>query len=185
MKIAGLALVLASLALPALVLPALAQDLPATLTGDIDGDSKPDRVEVRPGAADPDFIEVAVSMSAGKRTVRVASLVGAQALLPSGIDKGALTLAFNWFQGRYKSSTTFVVGMQGGELVVRRYETAVADSITSDKKGGGVLVRTCKADFVANRTTVDDAPAAPPGSPIPFAAWHDGKSVPKACESLF
>jgi hypothetical protein len=178
MRLLGLAGLLASLALPT-----LAQEMLATLTGDIDGDGKPDRVEVRPGAADPDFIDVAVSLSASKRTVRVASLVGAQTLLPSGIDKGELTLAFNWFQGRYKSSTTFVVGMQSGELVVRRYETAVADSITTDKNG--VLVRTCKADFVANRTTVDDAPAASPGPPIPFAAWHDGKSVPKACRSLF
>ena len=175
---AALALLLASLS-PA----ALAQDLPQTISGDIDGDGKPDRVEVRRNAANPDRVDVAIALSASKRTVRVSPLIAAAELLPAVIDKGELHLSFGWYQGRYKSSTDFYIGLQGHELVVRRYETAVADSITQGQDG--VPVKTCKADFVANRATVDDKPAAPPGPPVAFAAWKEYDSVPKACQSLF
>ena len=175
----GLALLLASLA-PA----ALAQDLPKTITGDIDGDGVPDRVELRANAANARSVDVAITLSASKRTVRVAELIGAQTVLPSGIAQGVLHLSFGWDQGRYKSSTDFYIGMQGRELVVRRYKTAIADSI-SKAPDGGVVVRVCDADFVANRATVDDKPAAPPGPPAAFSAWRDPGSVPKACQSLF
>jgi len=180
--IARLALLLAGFAFPALS-PALAQDLPQTITGDIDGDGVPDRVEVRSNATDGDQVDVAITLSASKRTVSVSELIAAQAVLSSAIDKGELHLSFGWYQGRYKSSTDFYIGLQGQELVVRRYKTAVADSISEDKDG--VLVKTCQADFIANRATVDDKPAAPPGPPIPFAAWRGYDSVPKACQSLF
>lgn len=175
----ALALLLASLA-PV----ALAQDLPPTITGDIDGDGVPDKVEVRRNAANPDQVDVAIALSASKRTVRVSPLVAAQDFLSSGIEKGELTLAFRWTQGRYKSSSTFIVGMQGRELVVRRYETSVLDTIRNGKDDG-MLEKDCKADFVANRATVDDQPAAPPGPPVAFATWKQYNSVPKACQRLF
>jgi hypothetical protein len=179
MRVVRLALLLASLA-PV----ALAEDLPKTITGDIDGDGVPDRVELSANAANPDEVDVAVILSASKRTVRAAELIAAQAVLPSGIDKGVLHLAFGWYQGRYKSATDFYVGLQGRELVVRRYKMVVADSISQDKDGG-VIVRVCDADFIANRATVDDKPVAPPGPPTALAAWHDPGSAPKTCQSLF
>jgi hypothetical protein len=163
---------------------ALAQDLPQTIAGDIDGDGVPDRVEVRRDAANPDRVDVAIALSASRRTVRVSPLIAATELLTSGVEKGELTLAFNWTQGRYKSSSTFIVGMQGRELVVRRYETSVLDTIRNGKDDG-MLEKDCKADFVANRATVDGQPAAPPGPPVAFAAWKEYDSVPKACQPLF
>jgi hypothetical protein len=177
-RIARLALLATGLSFPA-----LAQDLPQTITGDIDGDGVLDRVELRANATDGDQVDVAITLSASKRTVSVSELIATQAVLPSAIDKGELHLSFGWYQGRYKSSTDFYIGLQGQELVVRRYKTAIADSITEDKDG--VLVKTCEADFAANRATVDDKPAAPPGPPIPLAAWRGYDSVPKACQSLF
>jgi hypothetical protein len=177
MRRLGLACLLASLALPA-----AAQDLPKKITGDLDGDGAPDTVELRANPEASDFVDVSIALSASKRTLRVAQFSGAQEVQIARIANGELQLGFGWFQGRYKSSWTFAIGLQGKELVVRRYETAVADSISTDKNG--VVVRTCKADFVANRLTVNGKPARAPGPARVFARWGND-AVPKACQSLF
>jgi hypothetical protein len=71
-----------------------------------------------------------VFLSASKRTVRAYDLVGAEGAESPVIDaKGELHLAFGWLSGRYKSRTQFHIGLQGGDLVVRRYRFAFADSI--------------------------------------------------------
>lgn len=179
MRIAGPALLLAGLAGPALAL-----DLPRTITGDIDGDGAPDTVVLSANATGRDQVDVTVTLSRTRRIVRVAPLLSAQGLLRARIEDGVLTLAFNWLQGRYKAATTFVIGMQDSDLDVRRYELTVLDSAVMAKEGG-MLQKTCKADFVANRATVDDSPAAPPGPPVPLATWHIFDSEPKACQSLY
>jgi hypothetical protein len=179
MRLAGLALVLASLA-PAV----LADGLTRTTTGDIDGDGVPDRIEIRP-SADPPTVDLKVFLSASERVVEARGFVSAEYVAPPEIDTGGeVHLAFEWLSGRYKSSTDFTLGLQSRELVVRRYRIAVADSISQDKDGG-VTTRACEADFVANRATVDGKPAPPPGPPIAVAAWRGLDSVPKACEQLF
>ena len=179
MRIAGLALLLAGLAPPA-----LAEDWARTITGDLDGDGVPDRVVLSANATGRDQVDVAVTLSRTGRTVRVAPLTSAQGLLRAAIEKGELTLAFNWLQGRYKSTSTFTVGLQGGELVVRRYEIGVVDSVTP-AKDGSPSKRTCTADFVANRATINGLPAMPPPGPPPaLSSWHP-LHEPKACDSLF
>ena len=177
MRRLGLASFVASLALPA-----AAQDLPKKIVGDLDGDGVSDTVELRANPEASDFVDVSIALSASKRTLRVTRVSAAQEVELAKIAKGELQLGFGWFQGRYKSSWTFAIGLQGKDLVVRRYETAVADSITTDKNG--VVVRTCKADFVANRMTVNGKPAKAPGPPRAFAKWGDD-AVPKACQSLY
>jgi hypothetical protein len=180
MRLAGLALVLASLALPA-----LAQDLTRSATGDIDGDGVPDRVEIAPsGGSNRSTVDLKVSLSASERIVQARGFAAAEYGLPPEIDGNEVHLSFEWLTGRYKSSTGFVLGMQDRELVVRRYRTAVADSVSQDRYGN-VVTRVCEVDFVANRATVDSQPAAPPGPPTAVSAWRVSASVPKACRSLF
>jgi len=174
MRLTGLALLLASL-----VLPALADDVTRSASGDIDGDGVPDRIDIRRNADDVS-VDVAVTLSASKRTVKVQGLTGAEYAEPPAFDKGEVMLAFEWLNGRYKTHTRFYLGMQGAELVVRRYETAVVDSISANPDGT-VKVDACEADFVANRATRNDQPAASPGKPIALFAWTD-ESVPKACQ---
>jgi hypothetical protein len=180
MRAARLALVaLAGLAPPARAM----DDLPRTIMGDIDGDGVPDKVVLSANATGRDQVDVTITLSRNGRTVRVAPLLSAQGLLPSRIEKGELTLAFNWLQGRYKSATTYVIGMEAGDLVVRRYEMSVVDSITPTRDR--MLEKTCKADFVANRATINGAAAMPaPGAPTPLSIWHPYHE-PKACEGLF
>lgn len=179
MRFAGLALLLASLA-PA----ALADDLTRTATGDIDGDGVPDRVEIAPSGGNRPTVDLKVFLSASERVVQARGFAAAEYGTPPEIDDNEVHLSFEWLSGRYKSSTDFVLGMQSRELVVRRYRTAVADSVSHDKDGD-VVTRVCEADFVADRATVDGQPAAPPGPPIAVAAWRGVESVPKACRSLF
>jgi hypothetical protein len=180
MRTTGLALLLASLALPV-----LADDLPKTIAGDIDGDGKADRIELRANTRNQDMVDVVVTLSASHRTVRVFELTAAQVVRkPVITHQGELQLAFGWHQGRYKSATDFHIGLQGNELVVRRYRTAVADTGSKDKDGG-IPTKVCIADFIANRTTIDDIPATPPGPPVAFAAWTHAESIPAACRSLF
>ena len=174
----------ASLVLAVLAPAALADILPTTVTGDIHGDGVPDRVEVKPNAGDPDLFDVLVELTAARRTVLALELGAGELIDGPAIDKGELVLSFGWYPGRYKSTTTFTIGLQDGKLVVRHYNTAVADSLGREKDGS-VPVKVCDADFVANRVTIDDKPATPPpGPPIALAAWRDN-SVPKACQSLF
>lgn len=174
MRLTRLALLLAGLA-PA----ALADDVTRTARGDIDGDGVPDRIDIRRNADDV-TVDVSITLSLSKRTVQVQSLVGAEYAEPPAFDKGEITLAFEWLSGRYKTHTRFYIGMEGPALVVRRYETAVVDSI-SEKPDGTVKVESCAADFTANRATRNDKPADPPGKPIALAAWKDD-SVSKACQ---
>jgi hypothetical protein len=179
MRLLGLAGLLASLALPALVLPARADDVTRSGSGDIDGDGVPDRVDLK-RSADDISVDVAITLSRSKRTVRVQALVGAEDADPPAFDKGEVTLVFAWLDGRYKTHTRFYIGMEGPELVVRRYETAVVDSISANPDGT-VKAEFCAADFTANRATRNDKPADPPGKPVPLANWKDD-SVPKACQ---
>jgi hypothetical protein len=174
MRLLGLAGLLASLALPT-----LADDVTRTASFDIDGDGVPDRVELKRGTDDIS-VDVAVTLSASKRTVRARALVGAEYAEPPTFDKGEVFLAFDWLTGRYKTHTRFYIGMQGPELVVRRYETAVVDSISAEPDGT-VKAEFCAADFIANRATRNDKPADPPDKPVPLADWKDD-SVPKACQ---
>jgi len=62
-----LTLLLASLALPALFVPAWAGDVTRKASGDIDGDGVADRVELR-RSADGISVDVAITLSATKRT---------------------------------------------------------------------------------------------------------------------
>jgi hypothetical protein len=181
MRRAGLALLLASLA-PAV----LADDLARTAIGDIDGDGVPDRVEISPSGGNTPTVNLKVSLSASERTIQARGFSPAEYGLPPEIDDhGEVHLSFEWLSGRYKSSTDIVLGLQSRELVVLRYKTAVADSVSQDSRGNPVT-RQCEADFVANRTTVDGQPAEPPpGPPIAVTAWRGLQSVPKACRSLF
>ena len=174
MRLTGLALLLASLALPA-----AADDLSRTASGDIDGDGEPDRVELR-RSADDTSVDVAVTLSASKRTIRAQALTGAEYAAIPTFDKGEVTLAFEWLTGRYKTRSRFYLGMQGPELVVRRYEASVVDSISANPDGT-VKVESCAADFVANRATRNDKPADAPGKPVALANWKSD-SVPKACQ---
>jgi hypothetical protein len=174
MRIARLALLLASLAVPA-----AADDLSRVASGDIDGDGKPDRVELRRNADDTS-VDVAITLSANKRTVKAQALTGAEYADVPTFDKDEVTLAFEWLTGRYKTRSRFYLGMLGPELVVRRYEASVVDSISANPDGT-VKVEFCAADFVANRATRNDKPAAAPGKPVALAAWTDD-SVPKACQ---
>lgn len=173
MKIVGLALLLASLAVPA-----AADDLSRAAAGDIDGDGKPDRVELR-RSADDTSVDVAIALSASKRTVKVQALTGAEYADVPTFEKGEVTLAFEWLTGRYKTRSRFYIGMQGPALVVRRYEASVVDSISANPDGT-VKVDACTADFVTDRATRNDKPVAAPGRPIAFADWKD-ESVPPAC----
>ena len=174
MRLLGLAGLLASLALPA-----LADDVTRTASGDIDGDGVPDRVDLK-RSADDISVDVAVTLSRSKRTVQVQALVGAEYADPPAFEKGEVLLAFEWLTGRYKTHTRFYIGMQCPELVVRRYEAAVVDSISAEPDGT-VKVESCAADFIANRATRNDKPADAPGKPVPLADWKDD-SVPKACQ---
>jgi hypothetical protein len=175
MRLTRLALLLASLAVPA-----AADDLSRTASGDIDGDGKPDRVDLR-RSADDTSVDVAITLSAGKRTVKVQALTGAEYADVPAFDKGEVILAFEWLTGRYKTRSRFYIGMQGSNLVVRRYEASVVDSISANPDGT-VKVESCAADFVANRATRNDKPAAAPGKPIALADWKADDSVPQACQ---
>lgn len=180
MRLTGLALLLASLALPA-----LADDLTRTARGDIDGDGVPDRVELAPSGGNRSAVDLKVYLSAGKRVIQVRAFTAAEYGTPPEIDdRGEVHLSFESLSGRYKSSTDFTLGMQGRELVVHHYRTAVADSISQDKDSD-VPTRVCEADFVTDRATVDGKPALPPGPPVAVTAWRALGSVPKACRSLF
>jgi hypothetical protein len=175
MRVAGLAVLLASLALPA-----VADDVTRTASGDIDGDGVLDRVDIR-RSADDTSVDVAVTLSASKRTIRVQELTGAEYAEPPAIGaNGEVTLAFEWLTGRYKTRSRFYIGMQGPDLVVRRYEASVVDSISANPDGT-VKVESCAADFAANRATRNDKSAASPGKPIALADWKDD-SVPQACQ---
>ena len=176
MRRLGLAGLLASLVL---VAPAWANDVARTASFDIDGDGVPDRVELK-RSADDISVDVAVTLSRSKRTVQVKALVGAEYAEPPTFDDGEVLLSFEWLSGRYKTHTRFYIGMAGPELVVRRYEAAVVDSISTDPDGT-VKAEFCAADFIANRATRDDKPADPPGKPVALADWTDA-SVPKACQ---
>jgi hypothetical protein len=171
--------------LAALAPAGLAHDIPATITGDLDGDGVPDRVEVKANAGDPELFDVMVDLTAAKRTVLALELGAGELVEAPSIAQGELHLSFGWYQHRYKSSTDFTIGMRDGQLVVRRYRIAVADSI-SRAPDGGVLVKVCDADFVANQVTLDDKPAnPPPGPPVAVAAWRTPQSVPKVCAGMF
>jgi len=174
MRVARLALLLAGLAFPA-----AAADLSRTASGDIDGDGVPDHVELRPSSDDVS-VDLTVVLSASKRTVQVRELTGAEYAAPPVFDKGEVALDFEWLTGRHKTRSRFFIGMQGSDLVVRRYEASVVDSI-SPNPDGTVKVDACEADFVANRATRNDRRAAAPGQPIALAAWKADESVPQAC----
>ncbi|HLG46325.1 MAG TPA: hypothetical protein VKY24_08800 [Reyranella sp.] len=90
-------------------------------------------------------------------------------------------MEFEWLTGRYKTRKRFHIGMQGPTLVVRRYEASVVDSISASPDGT-VKVEFCAADFVADRATRDDKPAAAPGKPIALADWKADESAPQACQ---
>jgi hypothetical protein len=170
----GLVLLLASLA-PA----ALADDLPKTVTGDIDGDGAADSVELRRGTAEGQSVDVAVFLSKGRRIVNVWDLVGAETVESPVIGaSGEVHLSFGWLSGRYKTSTEFFIGLQDGQLVVRRFKRAVADGIAGST---ATKVQSCDVDFVVNRAMRNDKDVAAPGTPIALAAWRRDESVPAAC----
>jgi hypothetical protein len=171
----GLALLLASFA-PA----ALADDLPKTATGDIDGDGSADTVELRRGTAEGQSVDVAVFLSKGRRIVNVWDLVGAETVEPPVIGaSGEVHLSFGWLSGRYKTSTEFFIGLQDGHLVVRRFKRAVADGIAAS--GDATKVQSCDVDFVADRAMRNDKDVAASGKPIALAAWRRDESVPPDC----
>jgi hypothetical protein len=171
----GPALLLASLA-PA----ALADDLPKSASGDIDGDGAADSVELRRGTAEGQSVDIAIFLSNGRRILNVWDIVGAEAIEPPAIGaSGEVHLSFGWLTGRYKTSTEFFIGLQQGQLVVRRFKRAVADGIAGG--GNSTKVQSCDVDFVANRATRNDKDAGAAGKPIALAAWRRDESVPAAC----
>jgi hypothetical protein len=157
----------------------LAQDLPKTIKGDLDGDGVPDTVDLKASDQDPDSIDVTVALSASKRTVQAAGFTRGQSINAAEIAKGELHLGFGWYQGRYKWASDFHIGLQGPDLIVRRYEFNFVDSIEADAQGHP-KTEGCAADFVAGRAVRNGKPAKPPGPPVRLDKWSEA-SVPDAC----
>lgn len=172
--------VLLGLLMLALAPAALADELPATVTGDLDGDGVADKAVLSANAQDPDTVDLTVTLSGSKRTVRAVGFTSAQDVTTPVIAKGELHLSFGWYQGRYKWSSDFFIGLQGKDLIVRRYEFHVADSIEADAQGRPKS-QECAADFVAGRATRNGQPAKPPGPPVLLEKWSDS-SAPEACQ---
>lgn len=176
-RIARLALLLAGLSFPA-----FADGLSRTITGDMDGDGVPDRVEIQPRPDEPFNADVVFFLSKDKRTVNAYQLVQAEGIYSATIDgKGELHLEFGQLSGRLKSRQELHIGLQGGKLVVRRYRLAAADGLAD---AGPDKAHFCEVDFVANTAIRDDKPAERPGPPVRVEDWA-GIKTPAACQSLF
>jgi hypothetical protein len=168
------------LSLLAIAPAAVADNLSASATGDIDGDGVPDRIDVRRAGVDMDEVIVSIFLSRTKHTIRAERLTITEEVDRPEVEKGELHLSFLSDSHRTKVREEFFVGLEDPALVVRRYNLYILDSGQTDDKGN-MLEQSCSLDFIANKAVRNKQPDDPPGPAIAFDKWAQQSDRPAAC----
>ena len=182
MRLAALALCLATVAAPASGVSVAPDRVLASVTGDFDEDGLPDRAVLVETDAGVDLMISAGVVAAPMRLAAIGAGMlwsgGAWGTLPAlEIDEDGRLVATHQNEGigRERWREVFTIGWHGGAFAVVRHAWESYDSLEPEADG---LV--CEADFLTGEASRNGAALRVSAVPVPVSEWTE-RSPPAFC----